>query len=108
MNEGITYVGLDEHQERIHAAVLLEGIAKPVEDQWANTPEDLRRWIRRLRQRAPGEVMCCYEAGPLGFGLSRELENAGSRARGLPVGGASRIPSKCPDAELFLGPILIQ
>jgi hypothetical protein len=36
MSEAITYVGLDAHQDRIYAAVLLEGIAKPVEDHPPN------------------------------------------------------------------------
>jgi len=77
MEKGITYVGLDAHQETIHAAVLLPGAEKAVEDSFANTPEAIRRWARRLRQQAPGTVRCCYEAGPLGYGLLRELKALG-------------------------------
>ncbi|HXV90605.1 MAG TPA: IS110 family transposase [Gemmatimonadales bacterium] len=74
MSQDITYVGLDAHQETIHAGTLLPGAARPAEDAFANSPEGLRRFVRRLRRRAPGEVVCAYEAGPLGYGLMRELE----------------------------------
>jgi len=77
VQERITYVGLDAHQETIHAAVLLPGIEKAAEDQFANTPETVRRWARRVGKRAPGRVVCGYEAGPLGYGLMRELEALG-------------------------------
>jgi transposase len=94
MNEDITYVGLDAHQETIHAAVLLPGVEKAVEDQFANTPEAIRRWARRLLQRVPGPVVCCYEAGPLGYGLMRELEALGLRCG---VVAPSLIPVKPGD-----------
>jgi transposase len=74
VKKDITYVGLDAHQETIRAAVLLPESAQPLEDKFANTPEGLRRFVRRLRRRASGEVVCAYEAGPLGYGLMRELE----------------------------------
>lgn len=115
MAEGITYVGLDAHQERIHAAVLLADEAGPVEDTWANTPDGLRRWVRRLRRRAPGDVVCCYEAGPLGYGLMRDLEAAGLGcqvvAPGLiPVKPGDRIKTDRRDArklaELLRGGLL--
>lgn len=77
MNEHISYVGLDAHQETIHAALFLPGAAKALEDTFLNRPEGIRRLVRRLRRRAPGEVVCAYEAGPLGYGLMRELEELG-------------------------------
>jgi transposase len=94
MNEDITYVGLDAHQETIHAAVLLPFVEKAVEDQFANTPEAIRRWARRLLQRASGPVVCCYEAGPLGYGLMRELEALGLQCT---VVAPSLIPVKPGD-----------
>lgn len=115
MTEAITYVGLDAHQERIHAAVLLAGEPQPLEDSWANTPDGLRRWAKRLRRRAVDEVVCCYEAGPLGFGLMRELVALGLRcqvvAPGLiPVKPGDRIKTDRRDArklaELLRGGLL--
>jgi hypothetical protein len=41
---------------RCHAAVLLPGVEKAAEDPFANTPEAIRRWVRRLVQRAPGPI----------------------------------------------------
>ena len=77
MEKDITYVGLDAHQETIHAAVLVPGIERAAEDAFANTPEAVRRWARRVVKQAPGSVRCGYEAGPLGYGLLRELEALG-------------------------------
>ena len=94
MNEGITYVGLDAHQETIHAAVGLPGEHSRCRDRFANTSDGLRRFIRRIRRRAPGEIVCTYEAGPLGFGLLRELEGLGV---GCQVVAPSLIPVKPGD-----------
>jgi transposase len=115
MNEGITYVGLDAHQERIYAAVLLPGASQAIEDAWANTPEGLRRWVRRLRRRDEGKVVCCYEAGPLGFGLMRELEAQGLLCQVvapalIPIKPGDRIKTDRRDArklaELLRGGLL--
>lgn len=73
MSEDTTYVGLDAHQERIHAAILLPGALDAVEESFANTPDGIRRFLRRVRKRAPGPIESCYEAGPLGYGLQRSL-----------------------------------
>ena len=77
MSDGITHVGLDAHQETIVVAALLPGTQAPVEDRLANAPETVARWVRRLRSRSAGEVVCAYEAGPLGYGLMRQLEALG-------------------------------
>lgn len=104
MNQDITYVGLDAHQEKIHAAALLPEAMRPAEDSLANTSEGVRRYVRRLRRRAPGEVICAYEAGPLGYGLMRELEGLGVDcvvvAPGLiPVKPGDRIKTDRRDAR---------
>ena len=91
MHEGTTYVGLDAHKVRIHAAMRLAGEAQAVEQTFANTPEATRRWVRRLRRRASGEIVCCYEAGPLGYALQRDLAAQGLRCQ---VIAPSLIPAK--------------
>ena len=73
MEKDTTYIGLDAHQETIHAAMLLPGAEQALTESFENTPEVIRRFVRRLRRRAPGEVVCCYKAGPLGFCLQRSL-----------------------------------
>ena len=73
MKKDTTHIGLDAHKVTIHAAILLPGAEKAFEESVANTSDGVRRFVRRLKKRAPGEVVCCYEAGPLGYGLQRTL-----------------------------------
>ena len=94
MKKGTTTVGLDAHQKTIHAAILLPGSEASMLDSFANTPDGIRRFIRRMKQRAPGAVECCYEAGPLGYGLQRSLQGLGV---GCVVIAPSLIPSKPGD-----------
>lgn len=94
MSKDITYVGLDAHQETIHAGILLPGSGESMLDSFPNTPDGIRRFIRRLKKHAPGAVECCYEAGPLGYGLQRSLQGLGV---GCVVIAPSLIPSKPGD-----------
>lgn len=75
--QGITFVGMDAHKKAINVAMLLPGQREPVEWQVANEPAAIRRLARKLERDAPGEVRCCYEAGPCGYVLMRQLETAG-------------------------------
>jgi transposase len=74
---GITFVGMDAHKKAINVAMLLPGQHQPVEWQLANEPAAIRRLAKKLQREAPGEVRCCYEAGPCGYVLQRQLESAG-------------------------------
>jgi transposase len=73
---GITFVGMDAHKKAINVAMLLPGQNEPVEWQLANEPAAIRRLAKKLQREAPGEVRCCYEAGPCGYVLQRQLEAA--------------------------------
>jgi transposase len=68
---------MDAHKDSIKVTMLLPGQAEPVEWTEDTTPEAVRRLARRLRRLAPGEVRCCYEAGPTGYALQRQLRSAG-------------------------------
>lgn len=74
---GITFVGMDAHKKAINVAMLLPGRHQPVEWQLANEPAAIRRLAKKLQREAPGEVRCCYEAGPCGYVLQRQLEADG-------------------------------
>jgi transposase len=76
-SNGITWVGLDAHKKWINVAMLVPGREEPVHWQEANEENTVRRLARRLNREAPGEVRSCYEAGPLGYTLQRELEAQG-------------------------------
>ena len=76
-SNGITWVGLDAHKKWINVAMLVPGREEPLSWQEANEESAVRRLARRLNREAPGEVRSCYEAGPLGYALQRELEAQG-------------------------------
>jgi hypothetical protein len=65
VTEGITWVGLDAHKASISIAMLLPGQRQPMEWETANQPAAVRRLARKLVRESPGEVRCCYEAGPI-------------------------------------------
>ncbi len=73
----ITWVGMDAHKNSTKVAVFLPTQAEPVEWTEDTTVEAVRRMARRLQRMAPGEVHCCYEAGPTGYALQRQLRAAG-------------------------------
>jgi len=93
MEEGTTYVGLDAHQESTNGAMILTS-GEVLEDRFATTPDGIRRWVRRLKRRCQGRIVCCYEAGPLGYALQRTLVSLGMECI---VIAPSLIPSRPGD-----------
>jgi len=73
VTDGITWVGLDVHKKSVNVAMLLPGEKTSVEWELENTDRALRRLKRRLVEAAPGEIRCCYEAGPCGYVIQRQL-----------------------------------
>jgi transposase len=71
--ETVRFVGLDVHADSIAIAVAEPGRGEP--DGLATIPNDTVMLLKRLRKL--GRVKCCYEAGPTGFGLHRDLTAAG-------------------------------
>jgi transposase len=72
----IRFVGLDVHRDSIAIAVASND-AQPAESL-ATVQNDVAAVIQRLRRLGPLELLrCCYEAGPTGLGLARELKQAG-------------------------------
>jgi transposase len=88
MKNHITFVGLDVHKEKTQVAMI-----KPFEQQmieWSQK-SNASRLIRRLRKEAGEKIVCCYEAGPCGYALQRELKKAKIRCM---VVAPSLIPRK--------------
>jgi transposase len=78
MDETITYVGLDAHKKTISVAVAEPGRAGAVRSlgSIANQPATVARLAKRLAA-AHGKLRFCYEAGPCGYGLHRQLTALG-------------------------------
>src|SRR6201997_3848813 len=56
--------------------MLIGNEPKPVTWQLANEPNAVRRLVRKLEREAPGPVRVCYEAGPCGYALQRQMTTA--------------------------------
>ena len=67
----LTFVGMDVHRDSIAVALLRPGEHVPLEQTIANTPEALRKQLRRWGD--PHALRVCYEAGPTGYDLQRQL-----------------------------------
>ena len=94
MNEFNKYVGLDVHKETIAVSVA-EGNGGEVRyvGEVANTPEALEKLIRQLR-KGGANLSFCYEAGPCGYGIYRQLQDLGWECL---VVAPSLIPKKAGD-----------
>jgi transposase len=74
MADRITYVGLDVHKESIVVAVAEGGLRGEVREygRIANTAAALERLVRKLGGDGI-TLRFCYEAGPCGYGIQRQL-----------------------------------
>jgi transposase len=71
----LTYVGLDVHKDTIAVAMLRPGRTGADEQTVPNRPEAVRKLVASWRDPEPFRV--CYEAGPTGYGLQRQLAGLG-------------------------------
>ena len=93
MEKVTTHVGLDVHSERIVIATLVGLSQELVVQDIPNDPKVIRRTFKRLAAEAY-ELRCCYEAGPCGFELFRQLTEMGVACE---VIAPSLIPVKAGD-----------
>jgi transposase len=73
MQEVTTYVGIDAHKKDLFIAMLVGTQGSPVTWTVPNEPNAIRRLVRKLEREAAGPVRACYEAGPCGYALQRQL-----------------------------------
>jgi transposase len=87
------YVGLDVHKETIAVAVAEPGRGEPIyRGEIANTPTKVAKLIAKLSEVYEGGLLLfCYEAGPCGYGLYRQLIASGHDCE---VVAPSQIPKK--------------
>jgi len=81
MNEPITYVGIDAHARELQLAMLIGAAEQPMHWTSPTDPRALTRLRHKLERDAPGLIECCYEAGPTGYGLQRQLTGGRLRCR---------------------------
>jgi transposase len=93
--KNITYVGLDVHKSGINAAMIRPD-SKVVDVEWqiANESSAIERMIRKVKKLGSDDVAFCYEAGPCGYALRRQLLGLGV---GCVVVAPSLIPAKPGD-----------
>jgi transposase len=90
MKENTTFVGLDVSKKKIQVATLLP-TGELLEWQIAHSEQAVKRMAQKLLKRCPAKVVACYEAGPFGYALQRQLEKLGIECK---VVAPSLIPRK--------------
>jgi len=90
------YVGLDVHKETIAVSVARAGREAPErKGQIANTPKTIAKLVKRLSEEFGGEeLLFCYEAGPCGYVIHRQIKETGHQCQ---VVAPSLIPRKPGD-----------
>ena len=78
MEQHIIYVGLDVHKDTIAVALAEGGQRAEVREHGkiANTPAALKTLGAKLARNG-SRLRFCYEAGPCGYGIQRQLSEAG-------------------------------
>jgi len=75
MKECIKYVGLDVHKSTIAVAIAQAGSTEVrYFGEIPNTPEQIAKTLRKLGGSG-SELSVCYEAGPCGYEVYRQLSN---------------------------------
>src|SRR6202044_4143311 len=92
MEQSIIYVGLDVHKDTSAVALAEAGLRGEVREHGtiANTPAALKALTERVAGRGR-ELRFCYEAGPCGYGIQRQLSAIGHECA---VVAPSLIPRK--------------
>lgn len=87
------YIGLDVHKDTLAVAIAWPGRSEPEsQGEIANKPKTVDKLIRRLSEEAGGGVLLfCYEAGPCGYKLYRQILASGHDCQ---VVAPSLIPRK--------------
>lgn len=94
MKEFSKYVGMDVHKEAIAVSVAeARGGEVRYLGEIANAPEAIQKLVKQLR-KSDAELSFCYEAGPCGYGIHRQLTDLGWDCQ---VVAPSLIPKKAGD-----------
>jgi transposase len=107
MSEHTIFVGLDVHKESIAVAVARAGTGRP--EFWGTIPATETAVAALLRKLQPlDQVQCCYEAGPCGYGLARQVLAAGAECLVVapslvPIAPGDKVKTDRRDARKLAG-----
>ena len=94
MKEFSKYVGMDVHKQTIAVSVAeAQGGEVRYLGEIANSPEAIQKLVKQLR-KGDAQLSFCYEAGPCGYGIHRQLSDLGWACQ---VVAPSLIPKKAGD-----------
>lgn len=94
MKQFTKYVGMDVHKATVAVSVAeSEGGEVRYLGEIANTPEAIGKMVKQLR-KGDSHLSFCYEAGPCGYGIHRQLTELGWDCQ---VVAPSLIPRKAGD-----------
>lgn len=87
------YIGMDVHKDTIAWSVAREGRSEPqYRGEIANRPGKIEKLVKKLSEEFEGQVLLwCYEAGPCGYVLHRQLLELGQDCQ---VIAPSKIPKE--------------
>ncbi len=75
MEQGATFVALDDSKRKVAVAILRAGTMELEQRELAKEPHLIRRLFQRLVREGP--VQACYEAGVSGYDLHRQITACG-------------------------------
>ena len=73
------YIGLDVHKDTIAVSTADGTLSSDPQylGEIPNEPKSVRALLKRLEDTRPGSLLFCYEAGPCGYVLYRQLTGEG-------------------------------
>lgn len=104
MDKGTSYVGIDVSKGILRVAALYARQKGFVEWDVVHEVAAVGRMVRKVQREAVGPVVFCYEAGPCGFVLQRQIKGLGSECLVvapslIPVKPGERIKTDPRDAR---------
>ena len=107
MQNSITYVAMDTHKKEHKVALNYPGSEEVFEFTVKNSSPEIKRMVKKILKRAPGDVQFCYEAGVCGFTLKRRIEMPGCKCAVIapsltPIRPGDRIKTDRRDAKKLL------
>jgi len=93
MKKFSTFIGMDVHKETIAVAIVGEEGVPRYYGEIMNTPEAIAKLVKKVAGKKDRTAFC-YEAGPCGYGVYRQLKGMGYRCD---VVAPSLIPKKAGD-----------